>query len=149
MKKIILLLLVLFGTYESFCQPPPPILYSYVGVSFGEMDAPCKGDINVCLEVCWSPSGNCLTGGDIVCNLWCANFKEGHGQYLGSYLTPILNICSNKLVITTPTCYFEFPINNLVVGTSYVFNNCECCYKITYIGENDPSHTQFRITKCN
>ncbi len=154
MKKIIFLTFALFSAFVTFSQST--FTYNSVNVLFQDMEEPCTQDIQVCLEICWSPSGICTydaygvpTSPDLLCNLFgCDNISNNSGKLITS-ASIIPNICSNKLHITTSTCTFITKnFTEMSVGESFTYNDCECCYKVTYLGNNHPTGYNFIITKC-
>lgn len=142
MKKTMLLLLVLIGTYQTFAQG-----YDKAEVYTNGLAEGCKREFTICLEKCWSPSGNCKTGNDIICNTDCKSFANGEtgSKMLAVNYDPLAEpdvICSNKVTITMDCGYFEF--NQKPVGidpgwgipgkpsATQTFYCGGCCYKFTF-----------------
>lgn len=150
MKKIILLLLVLFGTYESFSQG-----YEQIFVSYSNMPENCQKKMKVCFERCWSTTLNCNDTVSIICNESCVSFNYNDpGTYLGSLSG--LTVCSNKISIFMDCGTFIFDIQTDFpnVGAIKYFKCSECCFKLSFIGYIGPNNTpEFYITdggsNCN
>jgi hypothetical protein len=147
MKKIILLLLVLFGTYESFCQHFDKAEVYTNGFAEG-----CKREFTICFEKCWSPSGNC-SAGDIICNVDCKTFANGETgiKLLSVHYDPTAEpdvICLNKVTISMDCGYFEFHQDSVGIdpgwgtpGTpsatqTFWCGGCCCTFTFDHMGGN-------------